>query len=132
MGADSQKRIPPNKEFAALTEQVVGAAFEVSNCLGHGFLEGVYQKALLHELERRDLAAEKQVPFRVHYKGQMVGWYYADLVVGRQIVVELKAIANLAPTHVGQVVNYLKASRLEVGLLLNFGRPKLEYRRVVL
>ncbi|MGF1609452.1 MAG: GxxExxY protein [Kiloniellales bacterium] len=121
-----------DRSLETLTERIISAAFEVSNVLGHGFLESVYQKALVYELRQRGLAAHPQAAFRVHYKGQAIGHYYADLLVERFVVVELKAISALQPVHVGQVLNYLRASSLRVGLLLNFGRPKLEYRRVVL
>ena len=121
-----------NQDRDPLTERVIGAAFEVSNHLGHGFLEPVYQKALMHELVEAGLDAENQVGFRVHYKGVMVGWYYADILVDRRVIIELKAVANLSSAHVGQVLNYLKASNLQIGLLLNFGRPRLEYRRLCL
>ena len=118
-------------DLEAITERTIGAAIEVANGLGHGFLEAVYQKALLHELRQRRLAARAHGAFRVHYKGQDVGCYYADLVVEGSVIVELKTVQKLAPAHVGQVVNYLRASGLSLGLLLNFGSPKLEWRRVV-
>ena len=114
-----------------LTESIIGAALEVSNALGHGFLEAVYQKALVHELRERGLDVHERASFRVHYKGQDVGCYYADLVVECSVIVELKTVQKLAPPHVGQVINYLKASGLTVGLLFNFGSPRLEWRRVV-
>ena len=115
-----------------LTESIIGAALEVSNALGHGFLEAVYQKALMHELRQRGLSVHERASFRVHYKDQDVGCYYADLVVERSVIVELKTVQKLAPPHVGQVINYLKASGLTIGLLFNFGSPRLEWRRVVL
>ena len=116
----------------ALTEAIIGAALAVANGLGHGFLEAVYQKALIHELHLRGLAVRAPVSFRVRYKGQDVGCYYADLIVDRSVIVELKALRALTPAHVGQLVNYLKASALPVGLLFNFGSPRLEWRRIVL
>lgn len=118
-------------EMEALTEKIIGAALAVSSTLGHGFLEAVYQKALLHELRQRSLAAQSHASFRVHYKGLDVGCYYADLIVERSVIVELKTVRSLMPIHVGQVVNYLKASGLPVGLLFNFAKPKLEWRRVL-
>ena len=115
-----------------VTNRIIGAAFEVSNILGAGFLEVVYRKALAKELKLRGLDARQEVPFRVVYKGDEVGTYFADLIVENQVVVELKALEVLSPSHVGQVLNYLRASGLKVGLLFNFGRPKVEFRRVLL
>ena len=119
-----------DEERDPLTERVLGAAFEVSNHLGHGFLEAVYQKALLREIGMAGLHAHKQVGFRVHYKGEMVGWYYADIVVERRVVIELKAVTKLTSTHVGQVLNYLKASNLRTGLChsVRFNHRYLENR----
>jgi len=114
-----------------LTEKIIGAALAVSSTLGHGFLEAVYQKALLHELRQRSLAAQSHASFRVYYKGLDVGCYYADLIVERSVIVELKTVRSLMPIHIGQVVNYLKASGFPVGLLFNFAKPKLEWRRVL-
>ncbi len=115
-----------------LTERIIGSAFEVLNELGHGFPEAIYQKALAHELAQSGISAEQQVPFKVRYKGVLVGNYYADIVVDRRVIIELKTVEKLVPAHVGQVLNYLRASTLHVGLLLNFSKPKLEYRRVLL
>ncbi len=115
-----------------LTERIIGSAFEVLNELGHGFPEAVYQKALAHELAQSGIFVEQQVPFQVRYKGVLVGNYYADIVVDRHVIIELKAVEKLIPAHVGQILNYLRASDLQVGLLLNFSKPRLEYRRVLL
>ena len=115
-----------------VTNRIIGAAFEVSNILGAGFLEQVYRRALAKELKLRGLDARQEVPFRVVYKGDDMGTYMADLVVDGLVVVELKAVEALGSSHVGQVLNYLRASGLKVGLLLNFGRPKVEIRRVLL
>ncbi len=115
-----------------LTERIIGSAFEVLNELGHGSPEAIYQKALAHELAQSGISVEQQVPFQVRYKGVMVGNYYADIVVDRHVIIELKTVDKLIPAHVGQVLNYLRAGTLHVGLLLNFSKPKLEYRRVLL
>jgi GxxExxY protein len=120
------------KEVENLTASIVGAAFEVSNILGHGFLEAIYQRALVRELSITGLSAGEEVPFDVIYKEGTLGRYYCDLLVEKTIVVEVKAIDRLDPSHVGQLLNYLKAGGLQVGLLCNFGRPRLEYRRVLL
>lgn len=113
-----------------LTGRILAAAFEVSNILGNGFLEVVYQKALLKELSLAGLFVEREVSYRINYKGDPVGTYIADLVVERSVVVELKAIEALASGHVGQCLNYLRASGLQTALLLNFGKPKLEFKRI--
>ena len=89
-------------------------------------------KALIHELSIRGLTAGEEIPFKVTYKEVELGRYLCDLLVEGTIVVELKAISQLNSSHIGQLLNYLKASGLRVGLLLNFGRPKLEYRRVLM
>lgn len=114
-----------------ITEQIIGAAFEVANTLGHGFLEAVYRNALRDEIELRGLAVESEKQYPVFYKGNQVGTYYADLVVAETVVVELKSVETLARDHVAQVINYLRASRLPVGLLLNFGTSRIQVRRVL-
>jgi GxxExxY protein len=114
-----------------LTEKIIGAAFKVHNSLGAGFLEKVYEKALLVELAKQGIAAEQQKPFRVLYEGTIVGDYQADLVVGGRVIVECKSVDALTRTHEAQLLNYLKATDLRVGLLFNFSRPKLEFRRFV-
>ena len=114
-----------------LTKIIIGAAFEVSNTLGHGFLEAVYQRALVHELSDRKLRVEKEVPFKVEYKGVSVGSYYADILVERLVVVELKTVTQLNNAHVARLANYLKVGNLPVGLLFNFSRPRLEYKRML-
>jgi len=115
-----------------LTGHILSAAFEVANTLGHGFLESVYQKALTHELVLAGLSVEREKPFKVIYKGAEIGTYVADLVVNDRVVVELKAVEALGPAHVAQCLNYLRAGDVKVGLLINFGRPRIEYRRLVL
>ena len=115
-----------------LTEAVIGSAFEVANGLGAGFLERVYERALIRELALRGVNAKAQVSFPVCYKGQCVGEYVADLVVEEQLIVELKCVDRLANEHLAQCINYLKASALHVALLVNFQRPKVEWKRVLL
>ncbi|WP_096703612.1 GxxExxY protein [Magnetospirillum sp. 15-1] len=124
-------RLRLSDELEAITERIIGAAFEVSRTLGHGFAESVYKNALRHELALAGLKAAEEVRFEIRYRDQAVGTYIADLIVADRVVVELKAVEKLAPPHVGQVLNYLKAGRLPVGLLLNFGTPRLEIRRVL-
>jgi GxxExxY protein len=115
-----------------LTETVIGAAFEVANVLGAGFLERVYERALVRELALRGVNAKAQVPFRVCYKAQYVGEYLADLVVEQKLIVELKCVERFANEHLAQCINYLKVSGLPVALLVNFQRPKVEWKRVLL
>ena len=114
-----------------VVETVVGAAYEVSNQLGAGFLEKVYERALVRELSLRGVAVERQVVFPVSYKGQVVGEYVADLLVEKQVLVELKCVERFANEHIAQCINYLKASRQRVALLINFQRPKVEWKRIV-
>ncbi|MFC7332428.1 GxxExxY protein [Rhodocista pekingensis] len=118
-------------EIQETTGQILSAAFAVSSALGHGFLEGVYRKALLHELMLRGLRPREEVHFRVRYRDADCGSYIADLVVDGRVIVELKAVAALLPAHRAQLLNYLRASGLRAGLLLNFGTPKLTYARVL-
>lgn len=113
-----------------LSEHVIGACFDVSNELGFGFLESVYEKALLISLRSRGLKAESQVPVKVYYQEQSVGDFFADIVVEDELIVELKVVKSLAPEHLAQGINYLKATGLETALLVNFGNRKVEYRRL--
>lgn len=112
-----------------LTEKILKACFEVSNELGCGFLESVYLKALLIALAQAGLKAQAQTPLTVMFRGQPVGDFFPDIIVEDTILLELKAVKALAPEHLAQVMNYLKATGIEVGFLINFGTPKLEYRR---
>ncbi len=105
-----------------LTEQVIGCAYEVHNILGGGFLEKVYENALLNELASRGIKADAQRPLSVSYKGTVVGEYCADIVVEDSLIIELKAVEKLTDIHELQLKNYLKATTIELGLLINFGR----------
>ena len=113
----------------AITKSVIGCAFEVINELGAGFLESVYEKALLLALGQKGLSAVSQYPAKVVFRGECVGDFYADIFVEGKVIVELKAVKALAPEHQAQIINYLNATGIEVGLLINFGNPKLEYKR---
>ncbi len=137
MNTDNQSKIQekqggeepyPEQE---LTEKILRAAFAVHNALGAGFLERVYANALAVELRAQGIALQNELPIKIHYRNAIVGDYIADLVVDGRVLVELKACASLDPVHTAQILNYLRASKIRVGLLLNFGRPKLEYRRFV-
>ena len=112
-----------------LTQRILKASFQVSNELGIGFLESVYENAFLIALRDEGLRANSQVSLKVPFRGEIVGCFAADIVVEDKVLVELKAVKTLAPEHVAQVLNYLKATKIEVGLLINFGSSKLEYRR---
>ena len=114
-----------------LTEQVLGAVFDVSNTLGAGFLEKVYERALLRELALRGLRTAAQASFAVEYKGLPVGEYFADILVEDALVVELKCVERLANEHTAQCLNYLRASGRTVCLLVNFQKPKVEWKRIV-
>ena len=116
----------------SLTESVLGAVFEVSNTLGAGFLEKVYERALLMELGLRGIRATAQASFAVNYKGQSVGEYFADLLVEDELVVELKCAERLGNEHTAQCLNYLRASGRRFCLLVNFQKPKVEWKRIVL
>jgi GxxExxY protein len=115
-----------------LIEAVVGAAYEVTNVLGAGFLEKVYQRGLLQELDLRGIPASAEVFLPVHYKGRLLGNYSPDLVVDGRLIVELKCVDHFAPEHLAQCLNYLKASRLPLALLINFQRSKVEWKRIIL
>jgi GxxExxY protein len=115
---------------SAVIEVVVGAAYEVSNVIGAGFLEKVYERALARELMLRGLEVRAQASFPVVYKEWPVGDYFADLVVGERVLVELKCVECFSKLHMAQCINYLRASRLPVAVLINFQRPKVEWRRV--
>jgi GxxExxY protein len=121
-----------NHKHSQLTEKIIKAFYTVYNQLGYGFLEKVYENALLIELRKTGLVAEKQVPIKVYYDDQEVGDYYADIVVNQLVILELKATQTVAPAHEAQLVNYLKATQIEVGLLFNFGLKPAVKRRVFL
>ena len=115
-----------------ITYAINGAIFEVNRVLGPGFLEKVYENALLIELKKQGLRAESQVPIKVIYKENAVGEYLADILVEGRVIVELKTVQKLDKTHEAQLLNYLKATGIKVGLLVNFKDPKVEIKRMVL
>jgi GxxExxY protein len=117
--------------FKELSYDIVGAAMEVHRILGSGFLEAVYQQALAHELGLRGIPFEQHRRLRVKYKGHPVGEYIADLVVDGQIILELKSVSRLTPTHEAQAHNYLAATGLRLAILLNFGTASLQQKRIV-
>ena len=119
-------------ELDELTYTIRGSVFEANRVLGSGFLEKVYERALLVELRQQGLKAESQVPITVKYKSEIIGEYFGDIVVGDRIILELKAVDSLQKIHEAQVLNYLKATGYKIGLLTNFTHPKAEIRRFVL
>ena len=117
--------------YDSLTEQIISSAYTVANKLGHGFLEKVYENALAIELAKTSLTVETQKPISVCYEGQVVGEYYADMLVNDEIIVELKAVKAIEAIHFAQCLNYLKATGKKLGLLINFGGDRVTVRRVV-
>ncbi len=113
-----------------ITEQIIDAFYKVYNSLGFGFLESVYEQALKIELASKGLEVDSQVPINVKYKKQLIGEFYADLLVESKVIIELKASGKIVKEHEYQLINYLKATDIEVGLLLNFGR-KPSFRRKI-
>jgi len=129
MNMDEQNGQDKGFRHEEITKVVIGCAFEVINELGAGFLESVYEKALILALRQKGLSAVSQHPVEVLFRGQCVGEFFADIFVEEKVIVELKAVKAIAPEHQAQIINYLNATGFEVGLLINFGNPKLEYRR---
>jgi GxxExxY protein len=114
-----------------ITEKIIGSAYTVANTLGSGFLEKVYENALAHELAKTGLHVVQQTAISVMYDGVIVGDYVADLLVENEILLELKAVKALDAVHMAQCMNYLKATGLTVCLLINFGTPRIEVKRIV-
>jgi GxxExxY protein len=114
-----------------ITENIIRCVYAVANTLGNGFLEKVYENALAHELRKAGFLVEQQKGIKVRYDGVVVGDYMADLLVQKEVLVELKAVKTLDNIHIAQCLNYLKATGLKVCLLLNFGTPKVQIRRLV-
>jgi GxxExxY protein len=115
--------------YEELTEKIIGCAFRVYNAMGFGYLESMYEKCLLIELRKTGLTAESKIPITVFYKKQLVGEIIADILVEDAITVELKSVRQLAKIHEMQLVNYLVATRKDLGLLINFGEEKVQVRR---
>jgi GxxExxY protein len=119
------------EEINLITKEIIGKCFRVSNTLGNGFLEKVYQNALFYELTKSGFNVKQQYPLEVFYEDKVVGEYFADLLVENRIIVELKATKALEDIHLAQVLNYLKACNMDFGLLINFGTPRVEIKRVL-
>ena len=117
---------------AAITEKIIGCAYTVSNALGAGFLEKVYENALAIELRKTKLQFKQQAPINVTYDSIIVGEFVSDIIVESMVLVELKASKTIDDAHLAQCLNYLKATNIRFGLIINFGKPRVEIKRVVL
>jgi GxxExxY protein len=126
MNADERRR-----DLDSITAKIIGCIYKVSNTLGSGFLEKVYENALALELRKSGLKAQQQHGIKVRYDGAVVGEFAADLLIEEKVIIELKTTKALDDVHMAQCVNYLKATGLSVCLLINFGKPKAEIRRTV-
>ena len=124
--------MPELADINDLTYKINGAIYEVNRVLGSGFLEKVYENALLVELNERGLKSESQIPINVKYKNEIVGDYIADVIVENKVILEIKAIEALQKIHEAQLLNYLKATDYKIGLLVNFTHPKAVIKRFVL
>jgi GxxExxY protein len=114
-------------KHSTVTEQIIKAFYDVYNELGHGFLEKVYENAMVIQLRKQGLAVRQQAPIKVYFDGQIVGVYFADLLVDNKVIVEIRVAAALCEEHEAQLLHYLKATEIDVGLLLNFGpRPQVK------
>ena len=120
-----------NYKWREITEKIIGAAYKVHNTLGSGFLEKVYQKSLVIELQTLGFSVEVEKPITVYYHDEVVGIYVADIIVDGKVLLEIKAVKGLSEIHEVQLVNYLKATGIEVGLLINFGRSVNIKRRIM-
>ena len=119
-----------NYKYQELTDKIIRCAYTVHNELGVGFLEKVYQNSLAVELSEQNIKYRQEAALSVLYKNKVVGEYIADFVVENRVIIELKAVSSLVPAHEVQLVNYLKATRLEIGLLINFGKSVTVKRRI--
>ncbi len=114
-----------------VTQKIIGCAYTVANTLGSGFLEKVYENALAHEVSKSEMEVKQQFGVNVYYDGIIAGEYVADLLVENEVLVELKSVKALDNVHMAQCMNYLKATGLKVCLLINFGTPRIEVKRIV-
>lgn len=125
------KKITEKHIFDKLSETIIGTAIKVHKELGDGFLESIYEEALKIELSEANLNFESQKEIKIDYHGKEVGTHRLDLVIEKKIIVELKAVKEFTDAHIAQLLSYLKATRLKVGLMLNFAKPTLEIKRIV-
>ena len=133
MRTDETQILAEAKDFSLqpVTQQLIGPAFEVHNVLGYGFLERVYQRAMQVELEERSVKVELEPKIKIQFKGIIVGDYAADLLVADKIIVELKTDLTYQAVHEAQLLNELRGTGMKLGFLINFGREKVEYKRMV-
>ena len=120
-----------NYKHNEITEKIIGAAYKVHNTLGSGFLEKVYQNSLVIEIRAIGFGVEVEKPMKVYYHGEVVGNYVADIIVEGKVILEIKAVKELSGIHEAQILNYLKATGIEVGLLINFGKSVNIKRRIM-
>ena len=113
-----------------ITDDILKVYYDIYNQLGYGFLEKIYQNAMYFELKNMGYKVEAQTPIKVYLKGQLIGEYYSDLLIEDKVIIELKAYEVLMNVHIAQLINYLKATEIEVGLLLNFGEEP-EFKRII-
>jgi GxxExxY protein len=118
--------------YKELSYKIVELALEVHNELGCGFLEKVYENALMQLFERDKIPARQQAPADVYFQDKVIGQYFADILVDNKLILELKTVDVIANIHVAQVLNYLRATGMKLGMILNFGKPTFEYKRLVL
>ena len=118
--------------YKDLSYKIIELSLEVHNELGCGFLEKVYENALMLLLDKEKIPARQQAPADVYFQGKVVGRYFADILVDNKVILELKTVDAIANIHIAQVLNYLRATGIKLGLILNFGKPKFEYKRLVL
>ncbi|MFH0887924.1 MAG: GxxExxY protein [Planctomycetota bacterium] len=118
--------------YKELSYNIIASALKVHNILGAGFLEKVYENALIIQFKKAGIKAEQQVSLKVNFEGEIVGDYCADIVVDNKIILELKCAESINSIHKAQIINYLKATGMKLGIIINFAKPKLEYKRIVL
>jgi len=118
--------------YKELSYKIIELALEVHNELGCGFLEKVYENALMMLLDREKIPARQQAPADVYFQSKVIGQYFADILVDNKLILELKTTDVITNVHIAQVLNYQRATGLKLGLILNFGKPKFEYKRLVL
>jgi GxxExxY protein len=124
-------KVSPKVLYPDLSYEIMAAVYEVHNQLGPGFTENIYETALVQELKTRGIACERQKTVRITYKGKPIGTYRLDLLVEQKIILEIKAVSALTDAFKAQLVAYLKATNLRLGILINFGTPKVTYQRIV-
>ena len=123
--------INPKYKYSELTGKIIGSAMEVHKLLGNGFQEVIYQRALAYEFELQGIPFVREYDMPVSYKGREIGTRRVDFIVAEKVSVEIKAIIHLEDVHLAQAINYLEAYRIEIGLLINFGARRLEYKRIL-